>query len=74
MKKNLTYSLKLSEDIAKKLAYVSESEGLSIQNMLTTLIRQKIQYFERVKGNIKPQALQGVDLTQFSISSDITEE
>lgn len=70
MKKNITYSLKLSEDVAKKLAYVAESEGISIQNMLTALARQKIQYFERVKGNIKPQALQGIDLSQFSVTEE----
>lgn len=66
MKKSLTYKLKISEDVAKKLSYVSENEGLSVQNMLSTLIRQKIQYFERVKGNIKPQMLQNVNLDDFA--------
>lgn len=65
MKKNLIYKLKLSEDMAKKLSYVSKEEGLSIQNMLSTLIRQKIQYFERVKGNIKSQPLQGADMSEY---------
>ena len=66
MKKNLTFQLKLSDDVAKKLAYVSKNEGVSIQNMLSALVRQKIQYFERVKGNIKPQALQEIDLPDFT--------
>ena len=66
MKKNLTFKLKISEDVAKKLAYVAENEGISVQNILSAMIRQKIQYFERVKENIKPQAVQGIDMSEFS--------
>lgn len=66
MKKNLTFKLKISEDVAKKLAYVAENEGVSVQNILSAMIRQKIQYFERVKENIKPQAMQEIDMSEFS--------
>ena len=65
MKKNYTFNLKLNEEMAKKLAYVSEKEGLSIQNMLTQLVRQKVQYFERVKGNIQKPALNEQSLNDF---------
>lgn len=65
MKKNLTFKLKISEDVAKKLAYVAENEGVSVQNILSAMIRQKIQYFERVKENIKPQAMQEIDMSEF---------
>ncbi len=67
MKKNYTFKLKLNEEMAKKLAYVSEREGLSIQNMLVQLTRQKVQYFERVKGNIQKPALAGTDLSDFEV-------
>ena len=70
MKKNLTFQLKLSDDVAKKLAYVSKNEGVSIQNMLSALVRQKIQYFERVKGNIKQLSLQEIDLNEFATEED----
>ena len=70
MKKNLTFELKLSDDVAKKLAYVSKNEGVSIQNMLSALVRQKIQYFERVKGNIKQLSLQEIDLNEFTTEED----
>lgn len=55
--KKYGFNLKLREDVAKKLAFVAKSEGMSVQNLLTSMVRQRIQYFERVKGNIK-----GVDL------------
>lgn len=65
MKKNKILKLRLNEDIAKKLAFVAQSEGVSLQNLIILMARQKIQYFERVKGNIKPNMLEGVDLTEF---------
>ena len=67
MKKNYTFKLKLNEEMAKKLSSVSKSEGLSIQNMLTQLVRQKVQYFERVKGNIQKSALNEVSLDDFEV-------
>ena len=65
MKKNYKFELKLNEEMAKKLSIVSEKEGLSIQNMLVQLVRQRIQYFERVKGNLQKDALEAVDLSNF---------
>ncbi len=65
MKKNKILKLRLSEDVAKKLAFVAQSEGVSLQNLIVLMARQKIQYFERVKGNIKQNDLAGVDLAEF---------
>ena len=67
MKKNYTFKLKLNEEMAKKLAYVSDKEGLSVQNMLVQLTRQKVQYFERVKGNIQKASLKETDLSDFEV-------
>ena len=67
MKKNYTFRLKLNEELAKKLVYASDKEGLTVQNMLNQLVRQKIQYFERVKGNIQKAEQNSVDLSQFEI-------
>lgn len=67
MKKNYNFKLKLSEEMAKKLSCVSKSEGMTVQNMLLQLIRQKVQYFERVKGNISKKDLDLADLTIFEI-------
>ncbi len=67
MKKNYTFKLKLNEEMARKLAYTSEKEGLSVQNMLTQLVRQKVQYFERVKGNIQRNTLNEQELVEFEV-------
>ena len=65
MEKNYTFKLKLNEENAKKLSYISEKEGVSIQNMLVQLVRQKAQYFERVKGNISKASLNEISLEEF---------
>ena len=67
MKKNYTFKLKLNEEMAKKLSYISQKEGVSIQNMLVLLVRQKAQYFERIKGNVQKQSLTEIDLSAFEV-------
>ena len=67
MKKNYTFKLKLNEETAKKLAIVSEKEGLTIQNLLVQLIRQKTQYFERAKTGISKDELAKQSLDMFEI-------
>lgn len=66
MKKNYTVRVKFNEADAKKLAYVAQNEGMSIEKLLVFLSRQKISYFERTKGNIKSTA--DVNLDEYEIS------
>ena len=63
MKKNKSVKVYFNEDMAKKLAYVAKSEGMSVQSMLVFLARQKIAYFERAKEKIKD--LSSIDLNEF---------
>ena len=70
MKKGKLLKIKLNEEMARKLAYVSEKEGLTIQNQLVAMIRQKISYFERVKGNIPKNALSEISLDAFEDEND----
>ena len=65
MKKNKILKIKLSEDIAKKFAYVAENEKMTLQNEVVAMIRQKIAYYERVKGNIKREALDTANMSEF---------
>lgn len=67
MKKNYKFELKLNEEMAKKLSVVASKEGLSVQNLLVQLVRQKVQYFERVKGNISKDDQNGADLGGFGV-------
>ena len=70
MKKGKLLKIKLNEEMARKLAYVSEKEGLTLQNQLVAMIRQKISYFERVKGNIPKNALSEISLDAFENEND----
>ncbi len=65
MKKNKCAKLYLAEDMAKKLAIVAKGEGMSVSSLLAFLARQKISYYERVKGNIKPSDMANADLSEF---------
>jgi len=65
MKKNQILKVKLSEEMARKLSYVSEKERLTVQNEIIALVRQKISYFERVKGNITKEQIMSASLEQF---------
>lgn len=65
MKKNNILRIKLNDEMAKKLAYVCQKEGLTLQNQMVAMIRQKISYFERVKGNIPKSALDSIGMEQF---------
>ncbi len=65
MKKNKALKIYLSEDMAKKLSVVAKNEKMTIQNELANMIRQKISYFERVKGNIKKEEVENADLSDF---------
>ena len=65
MKKNQILKVRLNDEMARKLSVVSEKERQTIQNEIIAMIRQKISYFERVKGNLPKNALENVDLTEF---------
>jgi hypothetical protein len=65
MKKTYDIKIKFNEQDARKLAYVANKEGMSIEKLLVFLARQKISYFERTKGNIKD--LSCVNLDEFEI-------
>jgi len=65
MKKNKCARVYLNEDMARKLAIVAKGEGMTVSSLLTFLARQKISYYERVKGNIKPADMSNADLSEF---------
>ena len=52
MKKYKLLKICMSDEMAKKLSFVCKSEGISVKNQILALVRQKISYFERVKGKI----------------------
>ena len=67
MKKNLVLKIRLNEDVAKKISVVSKNEKMTIQNEIIAMLRQKISYYERVKGNIKKDELDTADISEFEV-------
>ena len=65
MKKNQILKVRLNDEMARKLSVVSEKERQTIQNEIIAMIRQKISYFERVKGNITRDEINNANMEQF---------
>ena len=64
MKHQMELTLRLPEELLRKLIYISDAEGRSPNNHLLLLLRNNVQYFERTKGRIPPAALQALSLPQ----------
>lgn len=65
MKNQPELTLRIPEDLLRKLLYVSNAEGRSPNNHILMLLRNNVQYFERAKGRINPEALRQIDLSEF---------
>ena len=57
--------MRLSEELLKKLIYVSESEKRTVNNQFLFMIRNNIQYFEKTKGKIDPSSLRDIDISEY---------
>lgn len=62
MKNRVSFNVKLDEDMYKKLSFVAQAEGMTLNNYILHLARTNISYFERVKGKIKPAQLGEIKL------------
>ncbi len=65
MKQNYTVPVRLSEELIRKLIYISAAEGRTPNNQFTFMLRNNIQYFERTKGKIPQSELAKIDLTPY---------
>ena len=70
MKSNCEVTLKIPEDVLKKLIVVSESENRSLNNQLLLLARNSIAYFERAKRKITPKQLSEVDISEYKTENN----
>lgn len=70
MKQNYTVPVRLSEELLRKLIYISEAEGRSVNNHFNLMLRNNIQYFERAKGRIDPAALRAIDISAYVSDTD----
>ena len=65
MKNQPEMTLRIPEDLLRKLLYVSEAEGRSPNNHILMLLRNNVQYFERAKGRIDQAKLRELDISAF---------
>ena len=65
MKKNQILKVRLNDEMARKLSVISEKERQTVQNEIIAMIRQKISYFERVKGNVTREEINNANMEQF---------
>ncbi len=66
MKNQYEVKVRLSEDLMKKLIYVSEAEGRTPNNQFIFMLRNNIQYFERTKGRIDNSKLSQIDVSEYA--------
>ena len=65
MKQTYTVPVRLSEDLLRKLIYVSQAEGRNPQSQFTLMLRNTIQYYERAKSKIPASELAKIDVTPY---------
>ena len=73
MKNQHEITVRLSEDLLRKLIYISESEGRTPQAQFTLMLRNTIQYHERAKSRIPAAELQKIDLTPYMDKDENTD-
>lgn len=66
MKNNYSINIRLSEDMMKKLIYISNAENRSPQNQFNFMLRNNIAYFERTKGKISDAKLREIDISEYA--------
>ena len=64
MKNQTELTLRLPEELLRKLIYISVAEGRTPNNHLLMLLRNNVQYFERTKGRITQEQMQSVVLPE----------
>ena len=64
MKEKSEFSVRLDSDLYKKLRYVAGKENNNLNNHMLHLIRQNVQYFEKVHGRINVNNLKEEDLCE----------
>ena len=72
MKNNYSINIRLSEDMMRKLIYISNAENRTPSNQFKFMLRNNIAYYERTKGKIPEAKLREIDISEF-LEGDKTE-
>lgn len=65
MKNQMNLQIKLSEEMLRKMIFVAEKEGRTVNNHFLFMLRSNVSYFERTHGKITPAQLASVDISEF---------
>ena len=63
-------TLRIPEDVLRKLLYVSDAEGRSPNNHILMLLRNNIQYFERTHGRLNSAELAAEDVSEYQVGDE----
>ena len=66
MKQQPEIQVKLSDDLMRRLLYISKAEGRTPNNQFTLMLRNYISYFERTKGRIPADKLKNIDISAYT--------
>ena len=69
-KNSYNVNVKLSEDLLRRLIYISKAEGRNPSSQFTFMLRNNISYFERTKGRLSDKELKAIDISEFETKSD----
>ena len=64
-KNSYNVNVKLSEDLLRKLLYISKAEGRNPSSQFTFMLRNNISYFERTKGRLSDKDLKAIDISEY---------
>ena len=62
MKEKADFSVRLDSDLYKKLRYVAGKENNNLNNHMLHLIRQNVQYYEKVHGRINVNTIKDEEM------------
>lgn len=65
MKRGVHIDVKLSEELLRKLLYISEAENRTPNSQFAFMLRNNIAYFEKTKGRISPAELAKIDISDY---------
>ncbi len=65
MKNGCLIEVKLSEDLLRKLLYISEAEHRTPSAQFNFMLRNNISYFEKTKGRIPEAELRKIDISEY---------
>ncbi len=66
MKNGYSINIRLSEDMLRRLIYISQAENRSPSNQFNFMLRNNIAYFERTKGKIPEAKLREIDISEYA--------